>query len=324
MLLSRCEPGGTTLPNTTPSVVLAVAPAEQREKLARVLATAGLEVVTAMDGAEVERFAAGLAPTFVVVEANLPDLDLDRLLGRLHCPESGRHRTWTLAFFAPGAPRPIRRRAGLFALGGDRLTPQHLGEAVRLALFARATGCEANDYLDAAYGDLASQPPGELLQAVASHRLSGRLVLAVAEGAGVRFEEGELVDAWWGTARGCKAFNRVATHTGDRFVVRLDAPAGGRTIHGNLESLVNDALDEAFRLQGVLSRLPSLAATVRVNPVNGLVAGDLDPLESEVLSRALRAATLSELMEWVAAPDSAAASAVESLCRRGLLTLEEV
>lgn len=302
-----------------PTVVLALGSADARRQAVRALARDGCEVVPAVDGGEVLRFSAGAAPALVVAEASLPALDVDELGRRL--TGAGTAAPWVV-LLVPAGTSPPARRPGFFVAASD-LPPARLVAIVRLAMFARATGCQPNDYLDAVYGDLDRLPIGELLQAVARHRLTGRLILSVEDGAGLCFTDGAVVDGWWGAARGRKAFNRVATRTGDRFVIRLDEPGGGHTISGDIETLVNDALDESYQLERVLGRLPALTARVNVGPVAGIAAADLDPVESEVLSRALRATTLSELMEWVTASDADTARAVERLCRRGLLTLKE-
>src|SRR6185295_4642198 len=102
-------------------------------------------------------------------------------------------------------------------------------------------GVDPDADLEYLVGDLALLPILELLRAVNGVKLTGRVLCGDGE---VVLEDGEVIAATRGQARGVKAFLRLSNLSAGPFRVDLRPPEGvEREIREDLKSLIFKALE---------------------------------------------------------------------------------
>jgi len=270
-----------------PTVLVVDTQEQQRKELATGLAGFGYEVITAADGEEGKRFAVGLSPAVVVVEAALREAV---------CPEP------SPAAGAGGgeAKRPIcvalveeETGAEDQAEVGPTIATKGLASAdilrrLRTLLVGREIGLEASAHLDSLVGDFQALPLFELLPALERAVVTGRLGVGEDE---VALREGTVVAA--------------------------------REIEKDLLSLMAAAMEDQHQLTEASAALPDFASTLRLEMGAAFFATQFTPSQQLVLGGAHDNATLWSVLDAVDLPDGAVAQEIAHLHDLGFVEFSE-
>jgi DegV family protein with EDD domain len=283
---------------------------------------AGYEVLRAQTPEAVLRSAVGTNPRLVVVEAAMPDVggfELHARLGRtgLAVPPI----MVLVAAGEPSPPGPVPR--SVYVVTGEDTAPERLVTIARLVLLAREVDGEFAATLDVLHGDLTRTSFGDLIQALRQHVVTGTLRFSSISRSGIALQDGVVVDAWRGSVRGVKAFNRLAGLPKGGFSLTPGEVDVERSITEDPGSLVLAAVDDRVAFHEALSRLPSLDAKPEVNLTPEFFNQQFSPTERKVLARAQEAANLGQLLDLVETSDAEVAAAVVSLRDQDLLRLQE-
>lgn len=281
----------------------------RRKELARGLASYAYEVVTAADGDEGQRFAEGLRPDAVVVEAALAGPVMAAVAGeagplrillddREEAPDAG--------------PGPVVAVAGLAA--------EAIVRKVRTALLGRELGIPADARLEALEGNLLALPLLELLPNLRRLVVSGRVLLADGE---VALEEGEAVAARAGAVRGAKAFARLARTTFGSFRVLLGPAAVPREIAEDMLSLMALAMEDQTRFAEACGRLPDLASRLRLVIGPAFFATQFTSGQQGVLAGAHGGGTIRDFVDRTPELDGVVLGEIADLRELGLVAFDE-
>jgi len=305
-----------------PTILVADSVDERRRELGLGLYEGGYEVINAVNGEEAIRFTAGLNPTLVLVHTGLEGgepLELHRRLAAtgldlppfliLHDDQMD------LTDEVP--------ESGVYFLSSVELSSGRLLQQVRLLLLAREIGGDLAEQIDVLYSDLTRVSIGDLLSILQKHVITGRVKLAVSPEAGIWLRDGAVVDSYWGTVRGRKAFNRVASLRGGAFTVHLENPPEERTIDVDLATLVSDAVEEKFQLDVLFRELPPLNSRVELKMGERFFSLEFTAVEREVLTQVQNVRSFFELMDVVPDVDLEVLKAIVDLREQGILTLIE-
>jgi len=304
------------------SVLIADTDDERRRELGLALSEGGIEVVNAVNAEEALRFTAGLDPTLVVIHSDLEGISPMDLYSRL--AGTGLGLPPFLVLTDEVVTEPYEVDGGEFHfLAADDLEPARFLLQVRLLLLAREIGAEIGESLESLYGDLTRIAVGDLLRVLERDAITGHVRLSVGPGAGIWLTEGKVVQAYWGTLKGRKAFNRIAGLHQGSFVLDL-VPANVETaIDADLGVLVSDAIEERLQLEDLFARLPSLNARVDIQMGNDFFALEFTPLEREILTQIQGARNLGDLINRVAMTDLETVQAIDHLATMGVLLINE-
>lgn len=304
------------------SVLIADTDDERRRDLGLALYEGGFEAVNAVNAEEALRFTAGLDPALVVMLADLDGITPEELFTRL---------AGTGLALPPFLVLANREQAGdTQPEGGDfhylaleNLDPSRFLYQVRVLLLAREIGGEVGENLDTFFGDLTRIAVGDLLRVLERDSITGHIRLSVGPGAGIWLSDGRVIQAYWGTLKGRKAFNRIAGLHQGAFVLEL-VPAGvEQEIDSDLGVLVSDAIEERFQLEELFAKLPSLNAKVDIEMGDDFFALDFSSLEREVLTRIQNSRNLGDLINRVEMTDLETVIAIERLAEMSVLRIYE-
>lgn len=299
--------------------VLIVEPDEpSRHELGRGLAQLGYEAVPAVSLEEGLRFAEGLGPSVIVAAAELPEMadaeSLDRL-ARASGPGS---------LVLLGSPRghetevPDDVRWIPTEGSNGRVTDATLHK-LRLVLLGREMGIEPDPSLEALVGDLALDPPLELIRKLGRVGFTGRLV--VNHGV-VGFHDGEVLAARARNSRGVKAFCRIGRLLEGPFRVWPDAepPVSphSREMTEAVDELVLLAVEDAAK-----GEVPPRRTRVRVEVGPELFQGHFSSRQQALLTAAHQGITVGKLVDELPARDGDLVEDLRALEKRGLVVLEE-
>jgi len=304
------------------SVLIADTDDERRRGLGLALYEGGFEVVNAVNAEEALRFTAGLNPALVVIHPDLDGISPTDLYTRLAGTGLGLPPFLVLSeqdMMAGEQPAGSE----FHFLDPDGLEPARFLYQVRLLLLAREIGCEVGEDLETLYGDLTRIAVGDLLLVLERDDITGHVRLSVGPGAGIWLSEGRVIQAYWGTLKGRKAFNRIAGLHQGAFILDLVAASVEVAIDVDLDNLVSDAIEERLQLEELFARLPSLNARVNILMGNDFFAIDFTPLEREVLTRIQEARNLGDLINRVTMTDLETVKAIEHLSTKGVLEIRE-
>ncbi|HVR97559.1 MAG TPA: DegV family protein [Thermoanaerobaculia bacterium] len=286
-----------------PAVLLVEPDAARRKALAHGLSGFGYELVPAVDEAEGRRFAAGLGPGIVVAPADLGFATPDT---------AGRH-TLLLLGKTEGEGRDLPEEILFLQAGG--LPSAELVRRIHLALLGREIGLDPDESLDSLVGDLALVPLLELLRTLHGVHASARVVCAEGE---VVLENGEVVDASAGPARGLKAFCRLSHLDAGPFWIRLREPGTGeRQIQDSLRELIIKALEDQ------LHDAPDPRTRVRLEAGRNFFETRFTPGQREVLTALPGCATVGRLLDSLPATDGEVLRDLLGLRELGIVSLEE-
>jgi DegV family protein with EDD domain len=304
------------------SVLVAHSSGEERSRLEAALYEAGYSVIIATDGEQALRSTAGMNPSVVVLQSNLVGIPGLEIYTRLF--KTGLNLPPFLILYDHADSFPDETPEGrVYFAATDGLTPEELAHQVRLLLLAKDMAGEFGDTLETMHGDLTQMPFSELLQALQKHVVTGKVSFKVNPDAGVWLEDGLVVDAWWGIARGVKAFNRLAALPSGAFSLTLDHPEGEPTIDADLATLITEAVDERLAVDDALAELPALDHRPEVKVGQSFFDLDFGPVERQTLGQAQKATTFGELIDTVPAPDIEVLQAVRRLLDEEVLNLRE-
>ncbi len=281
----------------------------RRKELGRGLASYAYEVVTAADGDEGQRFAEGLNPDAVVIEAALA----------ASVPAAAASGAGPLRILLDdGEQTPVPGAGIVLAAAG--LAPEAIVRKLRTALLGRELGIAVDATLDALEGNLLALPLLELLPRLQRLAVSGRVLLGDGE---VTLEEGEAVAARAGAARGAKAFARLARTTFGSFRV-TGAPAGGpREISEDMLSLMALAMEDQARFDDACGCLPDLASRLRLVIGPAFFASQFNPGQQGVLAGAHDGGTIWDVVDRVVEPDGMVLAEIARLSEIGLVAFDE-
>jgi DegV family protein with EDD domain len=304
------------------SILVAHSSEEERVRLEAALYEAGYEVTVAEDGEQALRSTAGLNPTVVVAEAGLAGIPAVEIFSRLQA--TGLSVPPFLVLYHDPAQLPEQPANGaLYFTSTEGLTPEQVVHQVRLLLLAGDVEGEFGESLEVMHGDLTRTSYSDILQALLKHVFTGRLSFKLTHEAGLWLRDGEVIDAWWGLARGRKAFNRLAALPSGAFSLSLEEPEVERVIDCDLPTLITDAVDERLGVDDCLAELPSLDFRPEVRVSQDFFKIKFSPVEQQTITHAQKAATFGELIDRVQAPDIEVLNAVNMLRERGVLILKE-
>ena len=153
--------------------------------------------------------------------------------------------------------------------------------------------------------------------------ITGHVRLSVGPGAGIWLSEGKVIQAYWGSLKDRKAFNRIAGLHQGAFVLDLVPANVEPAIDADLGVLVSDAIEERLQLEDLFAQLPSLNARVDIQMGNDFFALEFTPLEREVLTQTQGARNLGDLVNRVAMTDLETVQAIDHLVTMGVLQIHE-
>jgi len=305
-----------------PTILVADSVDERRRNLGLGLYEGGYEVVNAVNAEEAIRFTAGLNPTLVLVHTGLEGAEPLDLHHRLSATGLELPPFLVLHDGAIEIGDDVPE-TGMYFLSSVDLASARLLQQVRLLLLAREIGGDLAEQIDVLYSDLTRVSIGELLSILQKHLITGLVKLAVSPEAGIWLRDGLVIDAYWGTVRGCKAFNRVASLRGGGFTVDLAEPPEKRSIDADLATLVSDAVEEKFQLDELFRDLPPLNSRVELQMGEQFFSLEFTETERQILKRVQDVRNLSELIDAVPLVDLDVVKSVAYLRTEGILRLME-
>jgi DegV family protein with EDD domain len=306
----------------SPTVLVADSDDDRRRSLGLALYGGGYEVINAVNGEEALRFTAGLDPTLVIVHQGLAGMEPLDLHSRLKATGLGVPPFLVLCLQLPESLDDLPEDSVYFLLS-EGLEPARFLQQVRLLLLGRELGAELSDTIDVLYGDLTRISMADLLGVLERHRVSGHISLSVGRDAGIWVDDGRVVEAQWGVARGRKAFNRVAVLRGGTFVLKVVPVEVERVVDADPATLIREAEEERFELDEAFRTLPSVGSRLELQLGEEFFAVDFTPAEREVLTRVQGVHNLATLLDEVPLVDIEVLRAVERLHQRGFLLFKE-
>ncbi|HEX4966572.1 MAG TPA: DegV family protein [Thermoanaerobaculia bacterium] len=296
-----------------PSVLVVEPEASRRRDLSHGLTGFGYEVIPAVGPEEGRRFAAGLGPGIVVLPAGLART-LQGAVGDLFpSPDPGSQRT--LVLLGDGEEDGRELPEEVLFLEANGLPPEDLVRRIHLVLLGREIGVEPDADLESLVGDLSLLPFLELLRAANRVRLTGRVLCGEGE---VVFEDGEVIAAGAGRARGLKAFLRLSLLSAGPFWVQLRPVAGvERDVRQDLKSLIFQALEDR------VYDAPDSRARARVELGPAFFETRFTPSQQELLAVLPNCVTVGRLLDALPATDNEILRDLLGLREMGIVTLEE-
>jgi CheY-like chemotaxis protein len=278
--------------------------------LSRSLRRRGHHVVLAADGRAGLSRAVEVAAEVVLVDRDIPVLDVRTFLEVLR----DNPRTSGTEIFLMGTGEPSR----LVAIDAR-------AQPIVKPFNAEEVAARVDDVLRARFGpppepelsgDLGQVALFDLLQVFAANRRTGRLELEARTVHGrVWVKDGRIVDASFGGVTGEKALYRILGAREGAFVFhpgalpdkeRIDSPTDRLLIEGARQS------DEIARLRETLPRFGAMVS-VAVAP------DDVSPVSREIVRRLDEPRSIDELLDLVHHPDLEILAAVRELAERGAL-----
>ncbi len=276
----------------------------RRREVVRGLAELGFEVVAAVGAADGSRFAAGLAPDVIVVEAGVWPGDANAAGAPLRIVLESDSRT--------------EAQEGVAVVPAG-LTPAGVLDRVRTALTAREVGVTAEPGLAALAGELAAVPLLELLPRLHGARVTGRVLVDDGE---IVLSGGEVASCRVGEAHGAKAFARLARWERGGFRITLGTGGGEREIHRDVLSLMALAMEDGARYDEAAARLPDLASRVRLTLGPAFSSAEFDPIQQQILRVAGESERVWDVVDRIPEPDGAVLDGLARLFETGFVALD--
>lgn len=306
------------------AVLVADSSEERRNELGLALYKGGYEVINAVNGEEALRFTAGLNPTLVIAHSGLEGMQPIELCQRVKA--TGLDVPPMLILNDSGAieiPDELEEE-NFYSLATGEVNSEVFLYQVRLLLLARHVGGQLNDSIDRLYGDLTRIAIGDLLRVLLKFKITGHVVLSVADNTGIWFDEGEVVDAHWGgRIRGRKAFNRIAGLRGGTFNLTLEDPPVDRLINEDLAALVTEAVDEKLVLDDLFRRLPSLNSRLEVRMAGDFFSTEFTDVQRAILTAVRESKNFADLIDQVNETDAEVLRGVQALHEIGVVVFHE-
>jgi DegV family protein with EDD domain len=296
-----------------PSVLLVDPEASRRREISHGLTGFGYEVIPAVGPDEGRRFAASLGPGIVVLSASLArELD-GAVAGLFPSPDPAIPRTLLILGDGEEDGRELPEEVLFLKVAG--LASADLVRRIHLVLLGREIGVEPDTDLESLVGDLALLPILELLRAANRARLTGRILSSEGE---LILQDGEVIAATVGRARGVKAFLRMSTLSAGPFWVRLQPAAEAeREVRQDLVSLIFQALEDR------VYDAPDPRARARVELGPAFFETRFTPSQQELLAVLPNCFTVGRLLDALPATDNEILRDLLGLREMGIVTLEE-
>ncbi len=305
----------------TTTVVIAHPSADERRRLALALQGAGITVLSASNGEEVLRTSVGSDPDVVVTHSRLPGLPGVELRTRLAV--TGLEIPPILVVAERSDDVPGELPEGVYVVPAEQIADDGLIDFLRRILLAADLRGEFSAGGAVLHGDLARTSFGDLVQALERHRVRGRLEIASSVPAGLWLADGRVVDAWYGSIEGRKAFHRLAGLQSSAWSLTDDDPGDRDSIAADAGSLVLEAVEERVATHEALQELPSLDARPRVQLGDRFFQLEFSPVERQVMASVQQVTTLAELVDRVPASDREVLEAIHRLHALEILSLVE-
>jgi len=302
-----------------PSVLVVDPEAVRRKEISTGLTGFGYEVVPTVGVEEGIRFAETLGPGVVVMPLALAKDGEGTIAERFGA--TGRTAEHTLLLLGGTVEEGKELPEEVLFLQADGLPPEDLVRRIHLVLLGREIGVEPDSDLESLVGDFALIPFLELVRAASRTGVSGRIVCASGE---ITLDQGEVVAASAGTARGIKAFLRLSHLDAGPFWLWLRQPASPeqeselREIRQDLKSLVFLALED--RVHDAPD--PRTRARVQLGP--SFFEARFNPRQQELLAVLPGCVTVGRVLD--ALPGSTDGEIVRDLIglrEMGIVALEE-
>lgn len=302
-----------------PSVLVVDPEAVRRKEISTGLTGFGYEVVPTIGVEEGIRFAETLGPGVVVMPLALAKDGDGTIPERFGA--TGRTAEHTLLLLGSTTEEGKELPEEVLFLQADGLPPEDLVRRIHLVLLGREIGVEPDSDLESLVGDFSLIPFLELVRASSRTGVSGRIVCASGE---ITLDQGEVVAASAGKARGIKAFLRLSHLDAGPFWLWLRQTAGpeqeskSREIRQDLKSLVFLALED--RVHDAPD--PRTRARVQLGP--SFFEARFNPRQQELLAVLPGCVTVSRVLD--ALPGSTDGEIVRDLIglrEMGIVTLEE-
>ncbi len=288
----------------------------RRKELVHALTGYGYEVIAATNGEQGRRFANGLTPGLLVVEAALlrPDDPFGVRDGR---PSEGSSPADVIVFGASGGEA---LPDGAVVLTDAEPAGKELVLRVRTALVARELGLAADPGLNALAGDLEALPFFDLLPMLHRAVATGRVEVGGGE---LALDEGEVVAAQVDGQSGIKAFARLARTARGQFRVALGPAEGERQIFKDLLSLMAIAIEDQHLYEEARSGLRGLSNKLRLVMGPVFFSTQFSPIQQRVLEAVQGSRTLWNVLDRVASPDGEVLTGLAQLHGLGIVELED-
>jgi len=296
-----------------PSVLVVDPEVARRRELSQGLTGFGYEVIPAVGVEEGRRFAAGLGPGVVVVPLDLARGEDGSIPERFGA--TGPASDHTLLLLGRTAEEGRELPEDVLFLEADGTPPEDLVRRIHLVLLGREIGVEPDSDLESLVGDFSLLPFLELVRAVSRARVSGRIVCADGE---VTFDEGEVIAAAAGRARGVKAFLRLSLLDAGPFWLWLRPPYGvDREIRQDTKALIFLALEDRVH------DAPDPRARARVQLGPAFFDARFSQRQQELLAVLPECVTVGRLLDALPETDGQILRDLLGLRELGIVALEE-
>lgn len=227
--------------------------------LSRALRARGHHVTISADGRGGLQRAVEIAPEVVLVDREIPVVDVQTFLEVLR----DNPRTSTAHPFVLTAPDPTYL-SGLDPRIEALVKPFHVAEVVARieAVFRRRSAPKREPELR---GDLEQVALFDLLQVFAQNRRTGTLRVEARGATGeIVVRDGRIVDCIYRGARGEKALYRLLSSTRGQFVFMPGLVSSRDTIEASTDMLMMESVRQADELAAMSSQMPSVSAQLAV------------------------------------------------------------
>jgi len=283
----------------------------------------GFEAFSVQHPEEVLRNAVGSNPALVLVSDLMPQLGGYELHSRLE--KTGLTVPPMIVFDVRDEDFPQERPPqGVFVVPVERSDPHSLAEGVKLLGFSELVQGEFGIGLERMHGDLGRISFGGLIEALKSNMMTGRVIFSAAVKSGLLLKNGEIVEAWCGSTRNLKAFNRLAGLPGGGFSFNLEDVDGEPIYDGDIGTLVLDAVEERVELADLLAELPPADAVPAVEVTQDFFSLEFSRVEKQVLAKAQDATGFGDLMDSVEATDLEVARSIRHLMELKVLVFRKI
>lgn len=278
--------------------------------LSRALRARGHHVVLAADGRGGLQRAVEIAPDVVLVDREVPIVDVRTFLEVLR----DNPRTSGAHTFLMGVGDPARLVA-IDAKAEPLVKPFHAEEvAARIEEVLRARRGPRKDA--ELRGDIAQVALFDLLQVFAVNRRTGRLQVEASGGMGeVWLRDGRIVDANARGAVGEKALYRILAETRGRFVFLPNLTPLRERIDAPTDQLLMEAVRQADEIARLRDVLPPLAALVSLS----ITPTATSAVATELVARLDEPRAIEELLDLLGHTDLDILGAVRELLEGGAL-----
>lgn len=283
----------------------------------------GFEALYVQHPEEVLRNAVGSNPAVILISDKMPQLGGYELYHRLAA--TGLDIPPIVVFDVDDGHFPEEAPPeGVNIVPRERSDPASIVSGMKLLVFARTVEGEFGLGLDRLHGDLSRISFGGLIQALRKQLMTGRVVFSSSLQSGLLVRDGDIVEAWRGSVRGLKAFNRLAGLPGGVFSFSFEEVEGSPFFDGDIGALVLDAIEERVELADLLSELPPLDAVPAVEVTQDFFSLEFSRVEKQILAKAQEAGSFGDVLDLVEAGDLEVVHGVQRLMEEGILEFRRV